>query len=224
MFVTKSIIARDLPEAFFLCCRSLLEGLDTIHKDNGIYVYTIDKGSFQGRQRLEFDFVTIHIENPSNRPLVPDVPVGVPTPASLDQIEDYMAYLITEDIKPDEQYTYGQCLTQQYTYVIERYKAHGPNCNQLTMRIGDKNSILLDDPQCLCLVDTRIRYGKLHFVIYFRSWDLWAGFPVNLGGLQLLKEYMAKEIGVEDGSMVCLSKGLHLYDHCWEIARQAYGR
>ena len=60
--------------------------------------------------------------------------------------------------------------------------------------------------------------GKLHFIIYFRSWDLWAGFPTNLGGLQLLKEYMAKEIGVEDGEMICVSKGLHLYEHAWEFA------
>ncbi|HUV44995.1 MAG TPA: thymidylate synthase, partial [Dehalococcoidales bacterium] len=65
---------------------------------------------------------------------------------------------------------------------------------------------------------TRIRDGRLCFVVYFRSWDLWAGFPSNLAALQLLKEYMASEIGVADGELVAMSKGLHLYEYCWELA------
>jgi thymidylate synthase len=65
-----------------------------------------------------------------------------------------------------------------------------------------------------------MRYGKLHFIVYFRSWDLWAAFPTNLGGLQLMKEFMASEIGCEDGEIIAASKGLHLYDHTWDFARQ----
>jgi thymidylate synthase len=68
-------------------------------------------------------------------------------------------------------------------------------------------------------VDTRIRYGKLHFILYFRSWDLWNGFPANLAGLQILKEHMAAEIGVEDGEIFAASKGLHLYDYTWDQAK-----
>jgi thymidylate synthase len=56
-------------------------------------------------------------------------------------------------------------------------------------------------------------------VVYFRSWDLWAGFPSNLAAIQLLKEYMASEIGVEDGELVAMSKGLHLYDYAWDLAK-----
>jgi len=59
----------------------------------------------------------------------------------------------------------------------------------------------------------------LNFVVYFRSWDLWSGFSANLGGIQLLKEYMAGEIGVEDGEIIASSKGLHLYDYTWELAK-----
>jgi thymidylate synthase len=51
--------------------------------------------------------------------------------------------------------------------------------------------------------DRHPRHGRrLHFILYFRSWDLWAGFPSNLAAIQLLKEYMGQEIGVEDGSIV----------------------
>lgn len=72
--------------------------------------------------------------------------------------------------------------------------------------------------QCLRGIDTWIDEGKLHFWVYFRSWDLWGGFPVNLGGIQLMKEYMASEIGVEDGSMVVSCKDLHVYEHTWAVA------
>jgi thymidylate synthase len=69
------------------------------------------------------------------------------------------------------------------------------------------------------MIDTRIREGRLIFIAYFRSWDLWAGFPSNLAAIQLLKEYMAGEIGVKDGELVAMSKGLHLYEYAWDLAK-----
>ncbi|MFH0846388.1 MAG: thymidylate synthase [Patescibacteria group bacterium] len=72
--------------------------------------------------------------------------------------------------------------------------------------------------QCLRGIDTWIDNGKLHFWVYFRSWDLLSGFPVNLGGIQLLKETMAAEIGVKDGPMIVSCKDLHVYEHSWVVA------
>ncbi len=87
------------------------------------------------------------------------------------------------------------------------------------MTVGDSQSIYLKDPPCLRGIDTRIRYGKLHFMVYFRSWDLWNGFPANLAAVQTLKEYMADAIGVGDGEIIATSKGLHLYDYVWQLAK-----
>jgi thymidylate synthase len=87
------------------------------------------------------------------------------------------------------------------------------------MAVGDADSIKLADPPCLRGIDTRILEQRLHFFAYFRSWDLWAGFPSNLAAIQLLKEYMASEIGVGDGELIASSKGLHLYEYSWELAR-----
>lgn len=77
--------------------------------------------------------------------------------------------------------------------------------------------------QCLRGIDTWIdedekKKKKLNFWAYFRSWDLWGGLPVNLGGIQLLKEYMAGELGVEDGELIVSCKDLHIYEHTWLIA------
>jgi thymidylate synthase len=204
------IVARDLPEAWFRCLgRTLIDG----------YEYKIDRGSYAGQRRKELDFVIVHIRNPGTEPLVPDVPQGVPPPTSMEYVESYLPYLMTAHKGEGEQYTYGQYLEKQIPQVIRMYKEDGYNTNQAFMAVGDDQSINLSDPPCLRGIDTRVRYGKLHFFVYFRSWDLWAGFPSNLAAIQLLKEYMASEIGVDDGELIAMSKGLHLYEYSWELAR-----
>ncbi|MBI4303809.1 MAG: thymidylate synthase, partial [Chloroflexi bacterium] len=205
------IEARDLSEAWWRCMRELLL--------NG-YDYVIDRGSFEGRKRKEFDFVVVRIEHPGNRPLIPEVPEGVPPPVSLEYVEEYLQYLMADYKAPNEDYTYGQYLEKQIQEVIKMYREGGPNTNQAFMAVGDQHSILLKDPPCLRGIDTRIRYGRLHFMVWFRSWDLWAGFPANLAGVQTLKEYMAAQIGVDDGEIIACSKGMHLYDYTWDLARQ----
>ena len=208
------IEARDLSEAWFLCLRkTLADG----------YEYSIERGSYAGQCRKELDLIVVKISNPGNRPLTPDVPQGVPAPTTMEYIESYLPYLMTAHRAEEEQYTYGQYLEGQITEVIKMYKENGYNTNQAYMAVGDSQSIFLTDPPCLRGIDTRVRYGKLHFIAYFRSWDLWAGFPSNLAAMQLLKEYMASEIGVEDGEMIATSKGMHLYEYSWELAKTTAG-
>ncbi|MBA7638988.1 Thymidylate synthase [subsurface metagenome] len=204
------IEARDLSEAWFLCLRrTLAEGYD----------YKIERGSYTGQQRKELNFLVTQVRNPGTRPLIPNVPPGVPPPTSMEYVESYLPYLMTAHKREGEQYTYGQYLEKQIPQVIKMYREDGYNTNQAFMAVGDKESISLSDPPCLRAIDTRIRDNRLNFVVYFRSWDLWAGFPSNLAAIQLLKEYMAGEIGVEDGELIALSKGLHLYQYAWELAK-----
>ncbi len=204
--------ARDLPEAWFLCLRrTLAQGRE----------YIIDRGSNVGQRRKELDFIVLQVRHPGNRPLVPDVPSGVPPPSSMEYVENYLQYLLTSFKADREQYTYGEDLEQQIPELIQIYKEGGHNTNQGFMAVGSRESIRLPDPPCLRGIDTRVENGRLHFIVYFRSWDLWAGLPSNLAGIQLLKEYVASEIGVEDGELMALSKGLHLYDYTWELARTA---
>ena len=207
------IKARDIPDAWFQCVYDIL---DCGRK------YIIERGSYEGQQRLEFDYVTVHITHPGARPLLPDIPdqIGIPNPVAEGFLEQYLPKLMTAAAKePTEDYTYGQYLEPQISEVIRMYRQDGFETNQAFMTVGDPDSIKLSDPPCLRGVDTRVKAGRLHFVVYFRSWDLWNGFPANLGGLQLLKEYMSGEIGVEDGQIIAASKGLHLYDYAWELAQ-----
>jgi thymidylate synthase len=218
--------AFDLQDAWRRCLDLVL--------DHG-YEYTIQRGSFADKKRKELDFVDIQIERPYIEPIIPEIPSYldgiVPPPTSMEYVNNYLAYIITPH-KQDEDYTYGERLTgqkyrdkeiNQINEVIEIYKA-STETNQATMEIGMPTDIMLKDPPCMRIIDTRVRYGKLHFITYFRSWDLWGGFPSNLAVLQMLKEYMSRQIGVEDGEIIALSKGLHLYDYSWEWAEYMTGR
>ena len=211
------IEARDLLDAWFQCLDLIL--------DQG-HTYVITRGSYKGQKRLELDYITIHIKYPNSRPLLPDIPhsLGIPNPVSEEYLKEYLPYLMTSVKNPNEEYTYGQYLEHQIDQIIKMYKNDGYNTNQAYMTIGDDKSIYLKDPPCLRGIDTRIDNNKLHFFVYFRSNDLWNGFPANLAAIQLLKEYMALNIGVEDGEIIYSSKGLHIYDYIWELAEIRTGK
>ena len=206
------IKARDLPDAWFQCVYQILDKGRT---------YTIDRGSYEGQKRIEFDYITVHIKYPGKRPLLPDIPpaLGIPNPVDNDYLDQYLPYVMTSTKKEGEEYTYGEYLEPQINEIIRMYREDGHGTNQAYMTVGDPKTLYLSDPPCLRGIDTRIKDNKLHFVVYFRSWDLWNGFPANLGAIQLLKEYMADSIGVEDGQIIAASKGLHLYDYIWELAK-----
>jgi thymidylate synthase len=225
-------------------------------------VFTIDRGSYAGHKRLEFDYVDIHITHPGDRPLIPQIEpqYNIPNPVADDYLDDYMPYLMTGELKEGEAYTYGQRLTNypvdypiylfkskpwdeiliqemnmlrdlgilkydgkfylnQIELLIWIYKNKGHRNNQMVLQVAHPTDMLLQDPPCLRHIDTRIQDGKLHFYPYFRSWDAYSGLPANLAAIQLLKEYISAEIGVEDGEMIASSKGLHIYDYAFDLAK-----
>jgi len=123
-----------------------------------------------------------------------------------------------------------------------------PLTNQAIVEIGSPEDLDICygndgklDPPCLRLLDfkavpsgayvvshTRSRRQHpplsghelmLTVTAYFRSWDLWAGLPTNLGGIQLLKKFVAEEAGLHDGPMFAYSAGAHIYGYQEDIAR-----
>ena len=213
------IEATDIPDAWFQCIYQVL--------DYG-YKYVIDKGSYVGQARIEFDFVVINIKHPYSEPydtMLPQIPsgLGLPNPVASGYIEQYLPYLLTDHIEGGEQYTYGSRIHAQISYWQQELK-RTPNTNQAILQVGKPDDYLLPDPPCLRHIDMRIRDGRLIFYPYFRSWDLWGGFPANLAGIAVLQKTMADEIGVEAGPIIASSKGLHIYGYAEELAKLRTGR
>ncbi len=225
-----TIKAIDIPDAWFPCVSKVL--------DVG-FKYEIQQGSYVGQTRLEFDHVTILINNPYQEPydsMLPQLPahLGIPNPVANGYVEEYMPYLMTGEIKNGEQYTYGSRMCNAYVasheccgpsffedqigVFIELLK-NTPNTNQAVLQIAQPSDCLLEDPPCLRHIDMRVKNDTLIFYPYFRSWDLWGGFPANLAGIAVLQKYMADEIGIKSGPICASSKGLHLYGYVEELAK-----
>ena len=72
------------------------------------YQRPVFRGERKEQERKELDFAFITVQKPSMRPLVPDVPEGVPPPTSIKYVNTYLEYLITPFKKEWENYTYGE--------------------------------------------------------------------------------------------------------------------
>ena len=72
MYIHK-IGARDLPDLWFLAVHDILEYGRR---------FKIDKGSYEGQTRLEFDYFMGHVKYPGTHPLIPDIPpsCNIPNP------------------------------------------------------------------------------------------------------------------------------------------------
>jgi thymidylate synthase len=252
------IQARDLPDLWFMAVNDILD-----HGNR----FVINRGSYAGQTRLEYDYFMGHVKYPGTQPLIPDIPpaCGIPNPVEHDYIyggpgydRAYIEYLMSARKEPGESYTYGERLTKvpltgdklawweegnveivdqrevdgkavfeedgqlylnQIEWIINTYKEFGQRNNQLVLQVAHPSDLTLLDPPCLRSIDTRIQDDTLRFFVYFRSWDLWNGFPANLAAIQNLKEYMAAELAVKDGEMVVESKGLHLYGYAEDLAK-----
>jgi len=264
--------ATTLPDAWFQTVYKCLEYGN---------IFKIDRGSYAGDKRLEFDYITIQIKSPDKGDLIPHLPAhyNLPDPVELEYIlsgtdkndityeRGYVEYLMSGEVQEGESYTYGERLNNyrlmhgqtsrwnqkqlqgiyyqdkeiwntrqiifntngsdflsQIELVIWTYKKKGHRNNQMCLQVAKPEDMLLQDPPCLRHIDTRIQDDTLHFFPYFRSWDLWGGLPANLAGIELLKQYMASEIGVKNGQIIAASKGLHLYSYVWELAEILRGR
>jgi len=206
------IKATDIPDAWHQCLFAILD----VGRE-----FTIDRGSYEGQKRLEFDYVTVEINYPGTRPLIPKLPphLGIPDPVEDDYLEGYYHYLVSPIKSENETYTYGERLSRQIQRVLDIYSRHGYRNNQCVLQVAQPSDIDLSDPPCLRHIDTRIQDDALHFFPYFRSWDLWGGFPANLAAMRMVQEDMAEFLGVKAGKIIASSKGLHLYDYVWPLAR-----
>ncbi len=203
------------------------------------YKQEIQRGSFEKEQyRLQYPGIAVYIEHPGED-MVPTMPPGsgLPAPTTMEYIEDYFVnYLMDPKLSENETYKYASRIHHpmpkggtQIERVMEMLK-ETPMTNQAVIEIGDPedHDICFGndgklDPPCLRLLDFKVIPvdGELSLTVscYFRSWDLWAGFPTNLGGIELLKKLLANETGHKNGPMYAYSAGAHIYGYQEDLAR-----
>jgi thymidylate synthase len=187
--------------------------------------FVVKGGSYKGQVRKQLSHVTIRITQPGTRPLAPIMPPGISGSTSDDRIDEYFWEKILGNIKAEnEQYTYGEFITKQVDRIVKLLVDAGGNTNQACIAIGDAGTTFLSDPPCLRVVSFKVVDGRLVMTVFFRSWDLYAGLPENLGGLQLLKEYvlscLTEHMDVVDGEIIAYSDGLHIYEQYFDLVNR----
>jgi thymidylate synthase len=223
-------MAKTIPDAWFQLIYNLF--------DNA-YAQKIQKGSFENEQyRLQYPGMAVYIEHPYYD-MVPTIPPnsGIPAPTTKEYIEDYFVnYLMNPELAENETYTYASRIHNsmpkggtQFERVIEILRKT-PLTNQAVIEIATPLDLEICygkdgklDPPCLRLLDFKAIPLKEGIVLtvsaYFRSWDLWAGFPTNLGGIELLKQFVASETSLMNGPIYAYSAGAHIYGYQEEIVR-----
>ncbi len=187
------------------------------------YKYRVERGSYEGQERKQLDYLAVIVTEPRTRPLAVSLPeqLPFPSPTSEKRIENYfLRYLMSEEIADNQDYTYGYYIAKQVDKIIDILNTG--NSNQACITIGDIASVHQHYPPCLKVIDFKVVDGKLDMSLYFRSWDLFAGMPENLGGLQMLKEYLLMNLDkiYGDGKIIAYSSGAHIYEQYYPLVDQ----
>ena len=162
-------------------------------------------------------------------------------------------YLMDPDLADNEEYKYAQWINgwiehqdhpiigkrweQRETmveWIIRHFKEKGHGNNHCFINVGENwQAFNYDIPwenetdrrtsPCLRGIDFKIKQGQLITSVTFRSWDLYGGFPENMGGFTLLNEYVAEELGIDAGPLAFSSAGLHCYGHQIDVVKQIIG-
>ena len=127
----------------------------------------------------------------------------------------------------------------QLEWCVNHFVEKGYGTNHCAITIGSAEGLQRYDwpwkdetergtTECLRNISMKIRDNKLNFSVFFRSWDLIAGLPENLGGLTRLMEYTSEWINatkkddqpeVEVGTLYADSDGLHIYEANLNLAK-----
>lgn len=116
-------------------------------------------------------------------------------------------------------YTYGERLfsygfgeTDQIVYVIEKLKDAPTSRRAIAITWVPTWDHLSNHVPCMQTLNFLYRDGKLHLTTFFRSWDAKRAALPNIYGLNKLNEYVAREVGVESGSLTVVAVSAHIYE------------
>jgi thymidylate synthase len=193
--------------------------------------YLVTEGSRAGQHRMTMDVAIANIKHPELRPLYPLGKAGQVVPIDEVAIKKYFENYVYSDSppKPNEHYNYSDYIYPLANAIMDYYAKKGFGNAHCTIRVGQPSCFLdYNDPYkdeterkttpCLLAIDTRIIENNLLFYVYYRSWDLFSGYPLNNAGFQELKELMCAyiaghtDVELEPGPTVTVCKDLHLYE------------
>jgi len=146
-----------------------------------------------------------------------------------ERLEEYARQLLSGN-NPGFEYTYGERLRawhlpdtpslDQIEQVILRFKASANTRRATAVTWIAPVDAFKDEVPCMIVDDFKLRDGRLHLSIFFRSHDFAGAYPANLYGLARLLQYVSREIGAKPGSISTTSASAHIYEHDWDFVEK----
>jgi thymidylate synthase len=142
-----------------------------------------------------------------------------------DRLKEYAQQLLSGE-NPGFEYTYGERLrswslcgqdaVDQIGYAVERLKASASTRRATAVTWIPPLDDRREEVPCMIVDDFKLREGRLHLSVFFRSHDFAGAYPANLYGLAGLLEHVSREVGATPGSISTLSSSAHIYEHDWD--------
>ncbi len=143
-----------------------------------------------------------------------------------DEFKRHVDSLLTPERPRGTSYTYGERLRahpaagDQLQLLIDKL-ASSPSTRRavaVTWLHGVDGSS--ENPPCLLLIQGDVTGGRYNHTAYFRSHDLYRGWPLNAYGQLVLAHRIAaalrdKGLDVEPGFITIISGAAHVYEHDW---------
>ena len=151
-----------------------------------------------------------------------------------ERLEEYARQLLSGN-NPGFEYTYGERLRawalpgtpalDQIDQAIARLRSSSSTRRATAVTWIAPVDSTKEEVPCMIVDDFKLRDGRLHLSIFFRSHDFAGAYPANLYGLARLLQYVAGEVGAQPGSISTTSASAHIYEHDWDwVERMLFGR
>ncbi|MDO5850879.1 MAG: thymidylate synthase [Methanobacteriaceae archaeon] len=134
-----------------------------------------------------------------------------------EKLEKYSEQFLSDD-KMDFVYTYGNRLRKHFNNVdqikvaIDRMKECKETRRAISITWDQVLDTKNDEVPCMILVDFKIRDGKLRTSALWRSHDIYGAWFANAVALSHLASFVAKEVGVDVGTIIIHSISAHIYE------------
>jgi thymidylate synthase len=140
---------------------------------------------------------------------------------SVEELKTYYGQIISSKKIDGVEYTYGMRLRDygsidQIDETIQKLKKDRDSRRAVAVTWDVKKDSLGNLSPCLMLVQAMIQDDRLFLTGYFRSNDMFEAWPKNAFGLRKLQYLIAREVGINAGSLTIISSSAHIYERDFE--------
>ncbi len=180
--------------------------------------FGVESRHFHGSQVKEIFNLTavVTAENSAKPKLIPEFGF------TATELKSYIKNFLSP-VKGKEEYTYGSRMRafrgiNQVDEMARKIKGYANDRGALSVLWDPTTDNAPRKVPCLSLVQANGEGDKINLTAYFRSNDMFNGWPRNAFALRALQAELAKKTGKKLGWLTTISNCAHIYENEWPLA------